>query len=955
MTADGFSRLKRIIRTDITMNFNLWHRVSAAAVFLFSTIVFLMTVAPTISFWDAGEFITSAVTMGVPHPPGAPFYQLIGRMLSLIPFSEDLGFRVNLMSTFSSSLTVLFVYLVSMRLLREWKGEPKTPVAGLTMILSAATGALILSFSDTFWFNASEAEVYGIGMFFVSVVVWIAVEWYFHVGVFDSERSLLLIAYLLGLSIGVHLLSLLAMFFVFFLIYFRDRRREDITMKSLSLALLFMALGFSIVYPGVVKYIPQFLSGDVGRYVIILLVGALIAIVAKKDLHPQFRMISLAILLVTLGYSTYAIVPIRANQQPALNENAPTTLDGLYSYLNRDQYGSYPLLKGPNWDDRTRSINRNREVYFPRRWSPDPTHRDSYGKYSSDMEYFMKYQLGHIYVRYFLWNFVGRAGDIQEAPVTFVGDAGNWSESSGYPNRYFAIPLILGLIGMIYHFRKDYRTGTAMAALFFIMGFGLVIYFNMAEPQVRERDYFFVGSFYVFALWAGLGLYGLIESILTKVKRNEAVGLALAVLLFVIGPMNMLAQNYQTHDRHYNYVAFDYAYNLLQSCDQDAILFTGGDNDTFPVWYLQYAAGIRRDVRVVNLSLLNTPWYSKQLKNEMPYGAKKVGISYSDTELESLQPILWDTRKISVPIDTAQFNFGRLKDVPEIRDRVSLPTALEFSVPASYEDPAGNKGIRIQDILILDILNNNFNTRPIYFALSTATQDRAGLTNHMIVEGLAYRVAPVEFPQRGGRYYGAMNISSTHDHLMNLRQEPDSNRAFGFMFRELDNPEINLDEASTKMIFSFRALYMGLAQIIVQEEGDPEKAKAVLDKMEEVMPSEYHRFDNSLRTDLANFYIMIGDTARYIEMAEDLETWLLPTLGTADPASDPNVRSAYVFLLQYYETSQQYEKAINLLERLRESYPDDPGVQQQIRYYQQLQQRGPEALDEPMVDSVIIE
>ncbi len=924
------------------MNFNIWHRVSAAAVFLFSTIVFLLTVAPTISFWDAGEFITSAVTMGVPHPPGAPFFQLIGRMLSLLPIGDDLGFRVNLMSTFSSSLTVLFVYLVSMRFLRQWKGDPTTPLSAMTMILSAAAGALILSFSDTFWFNASEAEVYGIGMFFISVVVWIAVEWYYHVGVFDSERSLLLIAYLMGLSIGVHLLSLLALFFVFFLIYFRDRRREDISFKTLSIALTLMVVGFGLVYPGIVKYIPEFLGGDASRWFMLLVLIGLITVVALKKLHPQLRMVALAVLLVTLGYSTYTLVPIRASQQPALNENAPATLEGLYSYLNRDQYGSYPLLKGPNYDDRTRSINGRKDVLLPRRWSHE--HVAAYSKYSSDFDYFMQYQFGHIYMRYFLWNFVGRAGDIQEAPVTFLGEADGWSESPGYPNRYYAIPLILGLLGIWYHFKKDYRTGTATAVLFFVMGIGLVLYFNMAEPQVRERDYFFVGSFYVFALWAGIGIYGLVDSLMNKTGKNEAIGLGLAGLLFIAAPINMLAENYQTHDRHYNYVAFDYAYNLLQSCEQDAILFTGGDNDTFPVWYLQYAAGIRRDVRVVNLSLLNTEWYSKQLKNEMPYGAKTVAMSYTDTELSALRPVQWDARRISVPLDPEKIAQSSLADVPQVQRAIAsqMPSALEFSVPATYTDPAGTKGIRIQDILIIDILNNNFNDRPIHFALSTAPNDRVGLENHLIVEGLTYRVSPVNFGNRGGRYYQAMNIDGTVKHLTELRQEPDSNRAYGFMFRELANPNINLDEASTKMIFSFRALYMGLAQIMAQENGDVDGAKAVLDKMEEVMPSEYHRFDKSLRTDLANFYIMVGDTAEYLKIGEDMEEYFIGQLDTDDPGNNPTGRNAYIFLLNYYDAAGRYEDGINLLRRLQGMYPADQGIQEQINALQRKMQ-GPAA------------
>ncbi|MFZ1731622.1 MAG: DUF2723 domain-containing protein [Bacteroidota bacterium] len=915
------------------MNFKIWHRITAVAVFLISTIVFLMTVAPTISFWDCGEFITAAVTMAVPHPPGAPFFQLVGRMFSLLPIGSDLGFRVNLLSTFSSSLTVLFVYLIAMRMLRVWKGEPQTPMAALSMLIAAATGALILSFSDTFWFNASEAEVYGIGMFFISVVVWIGVEWYFHVGVFDSERSLLLIAYLMGLSIGVHLLSLLALFFVFFLVYFRDRSREDINIKTLGIAFALMAAGFGIVYPGIVKYIPAMLGSGLGLAAFITMLIGLTVIVAMKKLHPQLRMASLAILLATLGFSTYVMVPIRAGQKPALNENAPETLEGLYSYLNRDQYGSYPLLKGPNYNERTRSIDFNKDSFLPRRWSPEPNNVTAYGNYGSDLEYFLKFQLGHIYLRYFAWNFVGRAGDLQDAPVALAGDMGDWSESSGYPNRYYAIPLILGLFGMYYNFRKDYRMGTAMAVLFFIMGMGLVIYFNMAEPQVRERDYFFIGSFFAFSIWTSIGVYGIVDMLLSKTGRNEAVGVAVALLLLVAGPVNMLAQNYQTHDRDHNYVAFDYAYNLLQSCDQDAILFTGGDNDTFPVWYLQYAAGIRRDVRVVNLSLLNTSWYSKQLKGERPYGALPVEFSYDNAALDNMRPVQWESQRISIPIDPAKFVVGSLKDVPAFASVPQLPSTLDLQVAPTYSDPAGTKGLRVQDILIIDILNNNFNSRPIYFALSTAPSDRLSLENNLVVEGLAYRVSPVALPQRGNRYYTNVNTLVTRKHLLEQRQVPDSNRAFGFMFRQLNHPDINLDEASTKMIYSFRVLHMALAQVLVQDEGNMKAAREVIDEMEKTIPTAKHKFDQSLQTDLANMYLMMGDTTGYKRMGEMLEPWYLEKLAE-DPTGQNTLRSPFFFLLEYYDVTEQWQKGIDVLKQAELQYQGDPSITERIKLFQ---------------------
>ena len=928
------------------MNFNLWHRVTAAAVFLLSTIIFLMTVAPTISFWDCGEFITASVTMGVPHPPGAPFFQLVGRFFSLIPFSDDLGFRVNLISTFSSSLTVLFTYLVTVRLLRQWKGDPKTGSAALGMLVSAATGALILSFSDTFWFNASEAEVYGIGMFFISIVVWIAVEWYFHAGVFDSERSLLLIAYLMGLSIGVHLLSLLALFFVFFLIYFRDRQKEDINVRTASMAGLLMAGGFGIVYPGVVKYIPAMLSSSGGLWFLIILVAALVFVVWKKDLHPQFRMVSLGILLITLGYSTYALVPIRANQNPALNENAPKTLPGLYSYLNRDQYGSYPLLKGPNYDDLTGRVDMSREKFLPRRWNPDPENMRSYAKYTSDMEFFLSYQLSHIYLRYFMWNFVGRAGDIQEAPVSFVGEPGDWSESPGYPNRYYAIPFVLGLLGMFYHFRKDFRTGTAMAVLFFITGIGLVIYFNMAEPQVRERDYFFIGSFYVFALWAGLGVYSLIEMLNERLLRNEAVGVALAVALLVVGPGNMLANNYRTHDRHHNYVAFDYAYNLLQSCEQDGILFTGGDNDTFPVWYLQYAAGVRRDVRVINLSLLNTDWYMLQMKNDQPYGAKKVKMGFSDDELRSLRPMQWDGQSVTINVPSEPGQWASLKDMPQLQGMTDLPQQMQFQVNPTYVDPQGVKGLRNQDVLVLDILQRNLTDRPIYFALSTSPNDRVGLEKYLVVEGLAYRATPFLFQDHMDRYYANVNAPVTKRHLTQLRTEPDSNRAYGFMFRALDNPDINLDEASTKMIYSFRVLYMALSQVMYQDYADTKQAKEVIAKMQTTLPEAYHRFDPGLKTDLTSMFMQMGDTAGFLKLAESLEPYYLSALDK-DITGQSTLRSPYRFLLDLYQAKKEFRKGVDLMKRYQKAYPNDPTLSRQIESWERHARGGDEQTPAP--------
>ncbi len=941
------------------MNFKLFHRISAFLVFLISTVVFLMTVAPTLSFWDCGEFITSAVTMAVPHPPGAPTFQLLGRIFSLLPLGADIGYRVNLLSAFASSLTVLFTFLTGMRLLRMWKGDPTTMAGALGMALSMATGALILSFSDTFWFNGVETEMYGIGMFFISAIVWIGLEWYSHSGVFDTERSLLLIAYLIGLSIGIHLLSVLAMFFVFVLFYLRDRDTMDINLKTIAIGIVLMICGFVVVYPGTVKWLPSLLALNVGWVIALAIILGLVWIVAKQQQHPQLRMASLATLLVVLGYSTYSLVLIRANDKPALNENDPYNFERLYKFLNRDQYGSYPLLKGPSYDAAYGGINPDKEKLFPRRWNQE--HVERYAKYSSDMDFFLKFQLGFIYNRYFMWNFVGRAGDKQDAPAVFLGEAGDWSESAGYPNRYYAIPLLLGLLGLFFHFKKDWRTGVATGTLFLVLGVGLVVYFNMSEPQVRERDYFFVGSFYVFALWAGLGVYWLFDIISSK-TRVAAAGIAIAAVAFAAAPVNMLITNHQTHDRSTNYVAFDYAYNLLQSCEKDAILFTGGDNDTFPVWYVQYVAGVRRDVRVVNLSLLNTDWYTKQLKDDRPYGALPVKLSLNNEEIENLEKNLYEYNRrlynqagatsrtqeeaaqkveqligltVKIPIEFPKLELSTLKDMPEVAAGLADAAANGRTVEVLEFQRRASRGsfLAQQDSLIIDIVKNNGSERPIYFATSTSPGDHAGLDQYLVVEGLAWRLSPFRIKLGGNRYYSSMNVKATWRHFKEVRETPDSGRTYGFMFRELANPKVNLDEASTKMIMTYRYVMMGLAQYAVQETNDRAFAKEVMERMETLLPQSIHKLDIMFKPDIAMLYALAGDKEKLAQVTTELEQFYMPKFEASPMESSGSDKPTPIqILLQAYQQTEQWEKAASLLEKYK-TITRDNSVQSLIEQF----------------------
>ena len=318
-----------------------------------------------------------------------------------------------------------------------------------------------------------------------------------------------------------------------------------------------------------------------------------------------------------------------------------------------------------------------------------------------------------MYLRYFLWNFVGRAGDIQDAPVAFIKAESGWGKASEFPNKYFALPLLLGLFGLYYHYRKDWKMFLSYLALFIVTGLGLAVYLNMPEPQPRERDYVFVGSFFAFAIWVGIGVSGLIELVAEAIKTEIRKVYAIAVLgvsIFVV-PFNMLVQNWDDHDRSGNYVPWDYSYNLLQSCEKDAILFTNGDNDTFPLWYLQVVEGVRRDVRVVNLSLLNTDWYILQLKHEEPYGAKKVPISLSDNIIRRLGLVQWEPRDVSIPVSREVYEKFGIKDTAIINQgkiTFRMPNTIQFGEI---------KAIRVQDIMVRDIIETNKWERPIYFAV----------------------------------------------------------------------------------------------------------------------------------------------------------------------------------------------------------------------------------------------
>ncbi|MCY7361099.1 MAG: DUF2723 domain-containing protein, partial [Ignavibacteria bacterium] len=625
------------------MDFKLTNRIFAAIVFLFTTIVYVMTVQPTFSFWDCGEFIACAFTLSVPHPPGAPFFTLMGKIFTMFPTADDIGLRVNYLSVISSSICVLLVYLVSTKVIRNWRGTPKTTFDVLLICGSAMIGALSYGFSYTFWFNALEGEVYGMGTLLIGICMWVLMVWWERADEPGSDKYLLLVAYVVGLSIGIHLLVAQCIFLAGLFFYFK---RYEYTPKTFAIAFGLSSIAFFIVYPGIVKKFPLIMSGSV--MVGVLVIGIIVFGIyyARQKLNPILSLLTLSLFLIILGYSTYISIMLRANvTNLPLNENTPNNIETLISYLNREQYGQQPLI-------------------LPRRYSQEPQHQGIYQKYSSDMEFLWKYQINQMFNRYWFWNYIGREGYDQNDGVDF--------------KKFYAIPFLIGMFGLFYQFRKDWKLGIIFLMMFLMMGIVTALYQNQQEPQPRERDYFYVGAFMAFSIWIGIGVAGMIELLAEKMKNKKSlVAVCSVVLLFSFAavPINMLKENYHYSNRHGNYLPYDYAYNLLQSVEKDGILITNGDNDTFPLWCLQAAYGVRTDVRVVNLSLAQTELYNLQLKNETPYGALTVPMTLTNDQLKRLQPVQWDEKKsISFDVPLSAYP-DSMKSIP------NLPTKIVVNVP----------------------------------------------------------------------------------------------------------------------------------------------------------------------------------------------------------------------------------------------------------------------------------
>ena len=857
------------------------NRLLAALLFVVSEVLYLKTMAPTFSFWDCGEFIATAYTLGIPHPPGSPLFLLLGRLVSMIPLFGDIGARVNLISTLASAATIMLTYLITVRLMilyrksdpDKWSAAEKVSAYG-----GAVIGALALAFSDSFWFNAVEAEVYAASSFFTAMVVWLILRWYEEDPAPGNERWLLLVMYMIGLSIGVHLLSLLAVFAVALLYYFK---KYEFSLKSFGVLALASSGLFFLIYIVIIKGLPILLQ-ITSWWGFLLFLGLLGYGTWYTHTHRQALLNTLfvSIFLVIIGYTSYGMIYVRAQAGPPINENNPSTAQNFFSYLNRDQYGDMPL--------------------WPRRWSPEPVHQYYYERYSGEIDYFLTYQMQKMYVRYFGWQFIGREHDMEGADV-------DWSVLWG-------IPFLAGVAGAVTHFRRDWKMGLVVSALFVLTGAALVIYLNQTEPQPRERDYSYVGSFFAYALWIGIGVESIwlwfAERLKNASSRNQLLLALLTVIcsfFFIDG--RMLWANYRVHDRSGNYVPWDWAWNMLQSCDKDAILFTNGDNDTFPLWYLQEVERIRTDVRVVNLSLANTGWYLDQLKNTRPRGAKPVVFSLSDDEIASITYVPIDSVDAVLPAVEARRQLLRESSLQGITLPVVPTDTIKWLLKPGLTYN-GQGYLRPQDIAVYEILMNNFDSRPVYFALTVDPESMIGLENYLRLDGLAYKVVPLK----------SADPMSYVDPALLYR-----NLLARYRYRNLNNTGVFLEETSRRLCGNYTPLFVRLALelsdnpdgvLLIRDLSGKELkvrrgslALQVLDTSAKLLPLSQYPLNPELASSVIALYVRLGEKQKaslYIKYLEKLASH-------SSTASDP--RLFYVLARGYRAVGRQ-DEAKRIIESL---------------------------------------
>ncbi len=851
------------------------HYALAALSFLVAAFTYLNTMQPSIPFWDCGEFLGAAATLGISHPPGAPLMTLLGRFFELIVPLSDPAARLNAFSALCGALSVMFLYLVTVRVIRIWRGNPLSLSDVITHYGGAFVAALAFTWSDSVWFNSNEFIVFSPGLLFIALILWLGMIWYEKADEKGSEKYLLLIFYLIGLSMGVHQMSMLAFFPVWVIVYYRHWPKMTLGKwaEMLGTGVVAFSFIFFVVLTGIVGWLGGANPGTFSLIIALASIGFVIYYWNNK--RELAKLILTGAGLVFLGYSTYAFVMVRAVQNPPMDQHHPSTFtaqgksDGLWEYISRQQYGEAREFPRRNDQQGVKDDPRNGPT-----WG-NGTPADGGPAYTSSANFFWRYQTNWMYIRYLLWNFVGRFKDVQNA-------ATDWTHTLG-------IPFLIGLFGIYWQFRRDPKRALAMMAGFLIMGILTALYQNQQDAQPRERDYFYVGSFWIYAMWIGIGVTGLMEMLRAWLAKKQNLPLqdagpkdrdvlegpkesvrvlrgqgplgllggtlALAVVLIPLNQclglagMTLFGESFHRASkwgelsREDNNVPLEYAYNILQSCQPNAILFTAGDNDTFPLWALQDMYHIRTDVRIVNTSLGSMGWYVRQLKYDHPFGAETIDLpsftkeelSHPDETPEGIHVIVE-----TPPVETVNVSAAAMQKFTG----VAQPYSFSWRFTTQMPDPQDkSKDVyQVSDQLIRDIVVNNINTRPIYFATGLPTSYWDGLGQHGEFEGLVARIVPTEHPAPRQFDQGDINEPLYKQIAYRQVQKLVKTPYRAMHLNTFRDPDANLGGYDDQAIPSYIELYARLANWEINRGNLPE-ARRALDTLTARMPPTLHPWD----------------------------------------------------------------------------------------------------------------
>jgi hypothetical protein len=923
------------------MKNHLQQRIIGGLTFIIALITFMLTLEPTASFWDCSEFIACAYKLEVGHAPGAPLYMLLGRLFSLLALgnTENVAMAINALSAVASALTVLLlfhiIYWFVLKLSQKIKSEIKIENVHFVAVIASLIGSLSYAFTDSFWFSAVEAEVYATSSLFSALVFWCITKYEQEPNDWPENRWLVLIFFLLGLSVGIHLLNLLALPAMALVIYFKHYKHSTLRLLiTVSLSLILIVIFVYGIIPGVVKTAAYFdlffvnslkmpVYSGVLSFIFLLITGILLLMRYFQRNQKYFlRFVLLLFSFWLIGYSSFTILVIRSADNPFVDINNVENVFGLVDYLNREQYGQRPLIYGNNFnspitDSKKRityklynqsylqdnlnpeyEYDENTLSFFPRMASMEARHVEAYKKwvdingrntrvtgadgnpktinvptFTDNFRFFIKYQLGHMYLRYFMWNFAGRQNDIQGYGDRFFG---NWI--SGIPfldnwrlgnqneipdthrnprtqNKYYLIPLLIGLLGIFFQFKHDKQNFWVAFALFLFTGPAIVIYLNEVPITPRERDYVHVGSFMVFAIWMGMGAAAIFLSS-AKYMKSPFVKWVLAGILIIIVPGLMCSQNWDDHDRSGRYAARDFGKNILSSCEQNAILFTAADNDTYPIWYLQQVEDFRPDVRQILTTFLPIDWYGNQMNNNYK-GCGSVPISFNNKELlmntnqyfpvmakidssidvkELVRFVKNNDKRTQLKTSEGEFlnyipgknlslvvnaeNFLHDSSYLEIK-KSDVPSEIYFSIKKSY--------LSRDELLVLDILANNDWKRPVYTIYPQIFQE-IGLVDYLHREGMLFRLLP----------YRNNNILHNRKTFANHQYKQITDK---FAWGNVNNPAVFIDHTIKQMAESFRfgQMFVEVAEELISL-GENEKAENLIDLAQSTFPQSQFMF-----------------------------------------------------------------------------------------------------------------